>query len=72
MWAQNNTGIISGRITDPSGSVVPGAKITIVETETNSASDSVSNSDGLFRVPSLKDLTFKGLYDPEPCHPPKK
>ena len=55
IWAQNNTGIISGRITDPSGSVVPGAKITIVETAKNSVSDSVSNSDGLFRVPSLND-----------------
>ena len=54
MLAQNNTGIISGRITDPTGSVVPGAKITVTETDTNSVSDSVTNSDGLFRVPSLK------------------
>ena len=59
MLAQNNTGIISGRITDPTGSVVPGAKITVTETDTNSVSDSVTNSDGLFRVPSLKDGPYK-------------
>ncbi len=50
-----NTGIISGRITDASGAVVPNAKITVTETDTNTEANSVTNSDGLFRVPSLKD-----------------
>jgi hypothetical protein len=57
--AQNNTGIISGRITDPSGAVVPGAAITVTETDTNSVSNSLTNVDGLFRVPSLKDGPYK-------------
>ena len=57
--AQSNTGIISGRITDASGALVPGAKITVTETDTNTQSDSVTNSDGLFRVPSLKDGPYK-------------
>ena len=51
--AQNNTGIISGRVTDPSGAVVPNAQITVTQTETNVESVSETNSDGLFRVPSL-------------------
>jgi hypothetical protein len=59
LLAQNNTGIISGRITDPSGSVVPNAQITVVETDTNTESLSATNSDGLFRVPSLKDGPYK-------------
>jgi hypothetical protein len=54
-----NTGIISGRITDASGSVIPGAQITVTETDTNAESLSVTNADGLFRVPSLKDGPYK-------------
>src|SRR5689334_19809897 len=51
--AQNNTGIISGRVTDPSGAVVPNAQITVTQTETNVDAVSATNSEGLFRVPSL-------------------
>src|SRR5205807_10318454 len=51
--AQNNTGIISGRVTDPSGAVVPNAQITVTQIETNVNAVSETNSDGLFRVPSL-------------------
>jgi len=59
MLAQNNTGIISGRITDPSGAVVPDAQIVVTQTETNVDSRSASNSDGLFRVPSLINGPYK-------------
>src|SRR5258708_6823980 len=52
MFAQSNTGIISGRVTDPSGAVVPDAQITVTHTDTNVSANSVSNSDGLFRIPS--------------------
>src|SRR6516225_10867015 len=51
--AQNNTGIISGRVTDASGAVVPNAQITVTQTETNVDAISATNADGLFRVPSL-------------------
>ena len=57
--AQNNTGIISGRITDPSGAVVPNAQIAVVQTETNVESLSESNSEGLFRVPSLLNGPYR-------------
>jgi hypothetical protein len=57
--AQNNTGIISGRVTDPSGAVVPNAQITITQTATNVDAVSATNSDGLFRVPSLIDGPYK-------------
>ena len=53
VFAQNNTGIISGRVTDPSGAVIPNAQITVTQTETNVDAVSATNSDGLFRVPSL-------------------
>jgi len=58
-FAQNNTGIISGRITDQSGAVVPNAQITVTQTDTNVDSVSQSNSEGLFRVPGLRDGPYK-------------
>src|SRR5437867_998833 len=57
--AQTNTGIVSGRVTDPSGAVVPGAQITVTQLETNVDAVSESNSDGLFRVPSLIPGPYK-------------
>ncbi len=59
LTAQNNTGIISGRITDASGAVVPGAQVVVTETDTNTEANSVTNSNGLFRVVSLKDGPYK-------------
>ena len=59
MPAQNNTGIISGRVTDASGAVVPNAQITVTQTETNVDAVSATNTDGLFRVPSLINGPYK-------------
>jgi len=59
LLAQNNTGIISGRITDPTGAVVPNAQIMVTQTQTNVDAVSATNSDGLFRVPSLIDGPYK-------------
>ena len=59
LFAQSNTGIISGRITDPSGAVVPSAQITVTQTDTNVNANSVSNSDGLFRIPSLTEGPYR-------------
>jgi hypothetical protein len=53
------TGIISGRITDPSGAVVPNAEIAVTQTDTNVDTPSQTNSDGLFRVPSLRPGPYK-------------
>ncbi len=54
-----NTGIISGRATDPTGLVVPGVKITVTQIETNVDSLSETNAEGLFRVPSLRPGTYR-------------
>jgi hypothetical protein len=42
------TGTINGTITDSSGAVVPGAKVTITENETKTVTQTVSNSSGSF------------------------
>src|SRR3954465_5718312 len=57
--AQNNTGIISGRVTDASGAVLQYAQISITHIETMVGSLSATNSDGLFRVPSLLNGAYK-------------
>ncbi len=57
--AQTNTGIISGRITDPTGAVVPNAQITVTNTDTNVDAASETNTDGLFRAPSLTPGPYK-------------
>ena len=44
---------IVGTVTDPSGSVVPNAAITITNTDTNEARSSVTNETGQFVVPGL-------------------
>jgi len=52
-FCQLDTATMSGRITDSSGAVIAGASITVVETTTNFESHSITNAEGVFRVPSL-------------------
>lgn len=47
------TGQITGRVTDPSGAVVPEAKVTIVQTSTGIRHELETNSDGYYTVPQL-------------------
>jgi hypothetical protein len=73
--AQSGTGIITGRVSDPSGGVVPGAKVTVTSTATDVASNFVTNQDGYFEsvplapgiyqvsvaVPNFKTLLRNGI-----------
>jgi hypothetical protein len=45
---------ISGRVTDPSGGIVPGATVTARHSETNVASTAITDTDGRFRFPYLQ------------------
>jgi hypothetical protein len=58
-YAQLDTATISGRVTDASGAVVAGATITIVDVDTNFTSDSKTNSEGFYRVPSLRPGPYR-------------
>ena len=53
------TGSISGTVTDPTGSVVPGAKVTVLSKATNQASTAVTSDVGFFAVRSLPPGTYK-------------
>src|ERR1017187_6681241 len=56
--AQITRGSISGLVVDSSGSVVPGASVTLTETETNVGTRAKSESDGLFLIAGL----LPGVY----------
>jgi hypothetical protein len=53
VFGQVNTGRITGRVTDQSGGVVPGAVVKAVNTSTGVATGTVSNKDGLYNFPAL-------------------
>jgi outer membrane receptor protein involved in Fe transport len=53
------TGSLSGTVVDPSGAVVPGAKVTVVNGATNTASTGETNGEGFFAVRSLPPGAYK-------------
>ena len=59
LLAQEFKGTVLGRITDASGAVVPGAKITVTNTETNVAVDVQSNAEGNYVAPFLLPGKYK-------------
>lgn len=59
VWAQAPTAQITGSVTDPSGAVVAGAAITVINSATNVRREVVANDEGLFIVAALPP----GLYN---------
>jgi hypothetical protein len=57
--AQNAAAQLSGRITDPTGAVIPSAGITVRNTDTGVSRNTTSNDAGFYAVPSLDP----GNYD---------
>jgi hypothetical protein len=58
IFGQEFRGTITGTVTDPNGSVVPGATITIKNVDTNVTSTVTSNSEGSYTVPFLVPGTY--------------
>lgn len=56
------TSSITGTVTDPSGAVVPNAKVTITNQDTGNAQSTTTNNDGIYNAPGLAvghyDLTI--------------
>jgi hypothetical protein len=51
--AQNVTGAITGEVTDPSGAVVPGAKVVAHNVDTNVDTPTTTNASGVYRIEFL-------------------
>uniref|UniRef100_A0A7V4XSY8 TonB-dependent receptor n=1 Tax=Acidobacterium capsulatum TaxID=33075 RepID=A0A7V4XSY8_9BACT len=52
------TAEITGTVTDPSGAVIPGAKVTATNDASGSSQTTVSNSSGLYTLPGLSNGTY--------------
>jgi hypothetical protein len=61
--AQTPTGSIQGLVTDKSGAVVQGATITIVQTTTNEARNTVTDASGRYNVPFIDPGTYNITAD---------
>ena len=62
---QATTGAIVGTVTDPSGSVIPGAEVTITNTATNQSRTDKTDSAGYFDVEALVPGTYDVLVKKE-------
>ncbi len=57
--AQTITGSVNGTVTDPSGAVVPNAKVTATNVETGVATSSTTNNDGNYNIRFLQIGSYK-------------
>jgi len=57
-FGQIKSGTIVGSVTDPSGAVVAGANVTVINQETNVPTTTVSDKSGAFTVPYLQSGTY--------------
>jgi Carboxypeptidase regulatory-like domain len=57
-FAQIRSATITGAVTDPSNAVIPGATVSVVNQDTNSRTELVTNDAGLFTAPYLPAGTY--------------
>jgi hypothetical protein len=57
--AQTSRGTVTGVVTDPSGAVVPNAKVTLTQKETNVTRETATNSAGLYRFDAVNLGTYQ-------------
>ncbi|HEY2040747.1 MAG TPA: TonB-dependent receptor, partial [Edaphobacter sp.] len=57
--AQTITGSVNGTVTDPSGAVVPNAKVAAANTETGVVTETTTNNDGLYNIRFLQIGHYK-------------
>jgi len=62
-FAQIGTSTITGRVSDPSNAVAPNVAVSIVQKSTNFSYSAVTNSDGIYRVPSLQPGEYRVTFE---------
>ncbi|HNY41380.1 MAG TPA: carboxypeptidase-like regulatory domain-containing protein, partial [Bryobacteraceae bacterium] len=58
LYAQEARGSIQGRVTDPTGAIVPNAAVTVTNTATNSVRRLVTNDTGYYEANLLEPSTY--------------
>lgn len=61
--AQTITGSVNGTVTDPSGAVIPNAKVMATNTETGVATETTTNTDGVYNIRFLQIGNYKVTID---------
>jgi Carboxypeptidase regulatory-like domain len=56
-------GSIVGTVTDPSGAVVPAARIKVTDEATAAVRETITNAQGYFVVPSLRPATYSVAFE---------
>ncbi|PYU86933.1 MAG: hypothetical protein DMG08_28980, partial [Acidobacteria bacterium] len=59
IWAQTDRGTITGSVTDPSGAVIVGAKVTATNTATRAGIETTTTSAGNYTIPVLQVGTYE-------------
>lgn len=57
-WAQD-TGVLTGTVTDSSNAVVAGAEVIAINVANNFETATVTNSDGIYRIPFLRPGDYR-------------
>src|SRR5579862_1495949 len=68
-FGQSERGTITGVVQDSSGAVIPSAKVTVTNPETNVKLNAVTNQAGEFTVPSLQPGVYNVRVDKEGFRP---
>jgi Carboxypeptidase regulatory-like domain len=56
--AQMGVAVLSGTVTDPTGALVPGAKVTLSSATENATRDTVADSKGQYVIPAIPPGTY--------------
>src|SRR5437773_7817653 len=60
LWAQSaSTSGLTGRVTDPTGAVLPGVSVTATAAATNQARTTITAEDGVYRIPLLDPGSYR-------------
>jgi len=59
MWGQSPTATVNGLVRDPSGAVVPGAEVQLINEQTNTRYPARTNREGIYSVPNLPPGTYR-------------
>lgn len=59
LFAQRTAASLSGTVTDPSGAVVPGATVTVINSSTGATATAKSNASGFYIMPNLDPGTYR-------------
>ncbi len=70
LFAQLDRGSLTGTITDPSGAVIPDAKVTIKNTGTNAIYETRSNVAGQYTMPNLPVGGYEVTFEAPALSPP--